>query len=203
MKRAIAVLAVILLAGLAAGLWYYHKETEPNRVVRGSTTIEFVTTQAPEREPKRPKRVVRQAPWITYGYDDQRTHAPTDFYLRPPFRRLWTLRTGYYIEFPPAVAYGRVFVAQLKGRFFAVWKTNGTISWTKHFRNVCTAASPTIASGFIYQPYLPAPCNYGSRDRKAYLVAMRVDGKILWRFRVSSESSTPDMVIAGDASVWP
>src|SRR5204862_4300752 len=113
-KRAIAVLAVILLAGLAAGLWYYHKETEPNRVVRGSTTIEFVTTQAPEREPKRPKRVVRQAPWITYGYDDQRTHAPTDFYLRPPFRRLWTLRTGYYIEFPPAVAYGRVFVAQLK-----------------------------------------------------------------------------------------
>src|SRR5204863_8811636 len=71
-----------------------------------------------------------------------------------------------------------------------VWKTNGTISWTKHFRNVCTAASPTIASGIIYQPYLPAPCNYGSRDRKAYLVAMRVDGKILWRFRVSSESST-------------
>ncbi len=190
MKRFLVALSVVLLAGLAAGLWYYRDQTRPNKVVRGTSTQEFIPTQAPERKPERPRRVVREVPWATYGYDVQRTHATADFKLRPPFRQKWMLRTGYYIEFPPAVAYGRVFIAQLRGRFFAVWKNSGKISWRKKFENACSAASPTIARGVIYEPYVPAPCTRGSRDRKAYLVAMRVDGKILWRFPVASESST-------------
>ena len=190
MKRiALALVLLLLAAGAAAG-WYYRDQTRPNKIVRGSTTREFVVTQAPEKEPPRPKRVVRESPWTTYGYDLQRTHFAPEFKLRPPFRRLWTVRAGNYMEFPPAVAHGRVFISQIKGRFIAAWQANGKISWRKWFRHTCSAASPTVAKGIIYQPYLPAPCGYGPRNRKAYVVAMTVRGKILWRFRVASESST-------------
>ena len=37
-----------------------------------------------------------------------------------PYRQLWMLRARWYVEFPPAVGYGKVFVSQLKGVFYAV-----------------------------------------------------------------------------------
>jgi outer membrane protein assembly factor BamB len=190
-KRALVVVAVLVVALVGAeAAWYYHQQTRPNKIVRGSSTVEFVTTQAPEPKPP-PKKVARVIPWTTYGYDVQRTHvAPSSFKVRPPYRRRWMVRLGYYIEFPPAVGYGRVFIAQLKGRFLAVWQQSGQKAWNKKFDDVCTAASPTLAKGVIYQPFVPAPCTRGSRGGRGYVVAMSTDGKILWRFPVASESST-------------
>jgi outer membrane protein assembly factor BamB len=166
--------------------WSWYNE-RPNSV-RGTSTVEFVPQAAPTRE-RRPRRVVLSEPWTTYAYDAARTHLAF-FPVRPPYRRIWTVRTGYYIEFPPAVAYGRVFVAQLKGRFFAIDAKTGEIIWQKRFRG-CTAASPTVSDGVIYQPYVPAPCDYGPRRRgRGFIVAMRIrGGRQLWRFRVTSESS--------------
>ena len=70
-----------------------------------------------------------------YAYDAARTHLAF-FPVRPPYRRIWTVRTGYYIEFPPSVAYGRVFVAQLRGRFFAIDAKTGEVIWEKRFRRL-------------------------------------------------------------------
>ena len=97
----IGVIALVLLAlGAAAGL-YYHDQTK-KRTVRGSSTVEFVTTEKPG-EKKRPHRVVEETPWPMYGFDMARSHVAADFRHRPPFRRVWARETGDYIEFPPVV----------------------------------------------------------------------------------------------------
>ena len=184
----IAVL-VLALAGAGGGVlaWAWYNEKPSSVSVPGSSTVEFVPRAAPVKE-RRPKRVVLNEPWTTYAYDLQRTHLAF-FPLRPPYRRIWTVRTGYYIEFPPAVAYDRVFVAQLKGRFFAIDAKTGDVIWQKRFR-ACTAASPTVSKGVLYQPYLPQPCDYASRSRRGFIVAMKVQGgKELWRFPVTTEAS--------------
>ncbi|MGH3103964.1 MAG: PQQ-binding-like beta-propeller repeat protein [Gaiellaceae bacterium] len=188
MKRLLALLLLLALAGaVGAGIWVARHDRP--HVVRGSATVEFNSRDAPEARRLRPKKVVLSEPWKTYGFDLQRTHFAADFKHRPPFRKVWTVRTGSYIEFPPTVAYGRVYVAQLLGRFFAIDAKTGRVIWKKRFLN-CTAASPTVADGVLYQPYLPKPCNYGDRGRRGFIVAMSIrGGRQLWRFPVTSESS--------------
>ena len=127
----IGIVALVVLAGAAAGaLWYFHTRT-PGHDKRGSATVEFVTT-APAVH-KRPQRSIVSIPWPVYGYDATRTHDPIQFHLRPPFKKIWTLRTGNIIEFPPVVGYGTLFVNQFRGRFFAVDAATGKRRWRKHF----------------------------------------------------------------------
>jgi outer membrane protein assembly factor BamB len=183
---------IALLLALVAGAagFVFAKRGEGGKTILGSSTEEFVTTQEPGRE-ERPKRVVNLEPWPTYGHDDARSHdAP--FAHRPPYRRVWMLRTGYYIEFPPAVAYGRVLVPQLRARLFSVDAKTGDVKWRKFFKGYCTAASPAVGNGVWYQPFVPGPCTYGDRKKKGFVAAMRVaGGKILWRFRGPPSESSP------------
>jgi outer membrane protein assembly factor BamB len=196
LKRALAAaILVILVLGVAGGVWYYKHETR-RREKLGAATEEFDPNAAPGSRPppsKQPQRhrkeLVYVEPWPTYGYDDVRSHlAP--YAIRPPYRRVWTVRTGYYIEFPPAVAYGRVFLSQLHGRFFAIEARTGHVMWQKRFARYCSAASPTVGQGVVYETYLPRPCDHGDRSRSGLVVAMRAKGgSLLWRLRIASESS--------------
>jgi outer membrane protein assembly factor BamB len=193
MKRLLFVLllVVVLLVGAAAG-FYYWKSGEV-KTKRGSPSVEFKPTEKPGAV-KRPKKVVNEIPWVTYGYDAARTHFAAPFKLRPPYRPIWTVRTGFYVEFPPAVAYGKVYIPQLKGRFLAVDGRTGKIEWQKRFHN-CTAASPTVWRGVVYEPYLPLPCHYGDRSAKGFIVAMNAKtGRILWRHTTAPSESSPLIV---------
>ena len=182
----ISVLAVLI----AVGGFVLSKRGEGGKTILGSSTEEFVTTQEPGVE-ERPTRVVNVEPWPTYGHDDARSH-DSPFAHRPPYTRRWMLRTGYYIEFPPAVAYGRVLVAQLRGRLFSVDAKSGDVKWRKFFKGYCTAASPAVGGGVWYQPFVPGPCTYGDRKRKGFVAAIRVaGGKILWRYRGPPSESSP------------
>src|SRR4051812_20253606 len=150
MKRillALIVLAVLLIGGGAA---FWHWKTGEVKTKRGTTTVQFKPKEKPGAV-KRPKKVVREFPWVTYGYDDARTHYGAPFRLRPPYRRLWMVRAGFYIEFPPAVAYGKVYVPQLKGRFIAIDGDTGKIAWQKRFHNP-TAPSPPAWARVRHQP---------------------------------------------------
>jgi outer membrane protein assembly factor BamB len=204
----VALLVLISAGGAAAGyLVARSDEREPSPVVRGSSTVEFDTSQEPggtvaapatqattSAETEAAGTTVEEEvdePWPTYGYDAARTHvAPPFANHRPPYRQIWMLRSGNYIEFPPTVAYGRVYLAQLRGRFFAIDADTGKVQWQKRFTGNCTAASPTVADGIVYQPYVPGPCTYGSREARGFLIAMDAEtGKERWRFPVSSEST--------------
>ncbi len=187
MKRFLVALIVLLAIGAAvAGYWVWER-SQP-KVVRGSPTIEFSQGQNPEtRKPPRTTPIS----WPTYGFDLARTHLAPGFKLRPPFRRLWMHGIAGLVEFPPAVGYGRVYVAQLGGRFLALDSRTGRIVWQRRFA-FCSAASPTLARGVVYEPYQPRPCNYGPRNKPGFVAAMNArTGHVLWRFRgPASESST-------------
>jgi len=197
----IGTVALVVLAGGAAGAWYYHDQTR-TREKRGSSTVEFVTT-APAVK-KRSQQLIESVPWPMYGYDPARTHDAIQFKLRPPFRKIWTLRVGNIIEFPPVVGYGLVFVNQFRGRFFAVDAATGKDQWRKHFLN-CGAASPAIGRDIVYQAYMqPYPCNRYPRSQKGFIVAILFRskrrgilfhrGKILWRYKTGAVESSPLLV---------
>ena len=139
----LGVALLALGAGTALGGWAWH-EKQPRTVV-GSPTEEFSNTlrdQPKKSKPsEKPSVELTQVQWPTYGYDIQRTHLAPDWRnLRPPYHGLWKLKARGDIEFPPSVAYRKVYVAQQKGRFYAVNARTGKIVWTKHFPN-CSAAS--------------------------------------------------------------
>jgi outer membrane protein assembly factor BamB len=186
--------ALCFWLAVAAGV-VLEKRGEGGKTIRGSSTDEFVPTQEPGLEDGAPepdgRPVADPTPWPTYGRDLQRSHlAP--YGHRPPYRRRWMVRLGYYIEFPPAVAYGRVLVTQLRGRVFSINAATGDVLWRKWYRRHCSAASPTVANGVMYQVLLPKPCDYGDRGRDGLVVAIRIaGGRELWRFRGPPSESTP------------
>jgi outer membrane protein assembly factor BamB len=188
MKRLIVATVLLLLSagvGLAA-VWAWN-ETKAHEV-RGSARTEFVTREDPSRS-KRPRKTVKRIPWTTYGFDWPRTHSAPDFQHRPPYRVLWAKRTGYFIEFPPVIAYGRVYLEQLKGRFYAYSAATGRTLWRKNFGQ-CSAASPTIARGVVYEVFVPLPCTKGDRSRPGAVIAMNaITGHVIWRLPIASESS--------------
>lgn len=181
---AVAGLALVLAGATAAWLWYQHA-TE-NREVRGSSTVEFVPTE-PVIE-QRPRAAIRTTPWPTYGYDTRRTHL-SPFAHKPPYKRLWMARTGHYLEYPPTVGYGRVFVTNNTGRLLALDPETGKTIWQKRMP-YCAAASPTLGLGLVFATFLPRPCNYGPRSRPGVVVALTAGkGKVVWRRRLASEST--------------
>jgi outer membrane protein assembly factor BamB len=189
-------------AGTALGGWAWH-EKRP-RDVRGSPTKEFSPTLRTDTTPAKPKKHGKkpktgrlyEEQWPTYGYDQQRTHlAPGWKRLRPPYHGLWKLKAHADIEFPPSVAYGKVYVAQQKGRFYSVNARTGKIVWTKHFPH-CAAASPTIHDGIVYQAYMhELPCRKHEAGAAGFVVALNArNGKQYWRVRAGSVESSPLLI---------
>jgi outer membrane protein assembly factor BamB len=181
--------ATALAPGVAAGFWLHDEATIDYR--RGSPTIEFITTlKAPEQ--KRPRKVVHRLPWPTFGLRVQRTHTATDFKLRPPFRHRWTFKARHVLEFPPSIAYGRLYLAQQRGRFFAVHHRTGKTVWERRFDH-CSASSPTIAGRVVYHAWMqPLPCNRYPRSQPGIITAMRArTGKLVWRFRAGVFETSP------------
>ena len=120
-RRWLVVACGALAVGLAGVGGYALSVRQAGEDVRGSATVEFVTTDAPAPSrppstttPPQPSTPVETIAWGTYGYDDRRTRFDPNVGLRPPFRRIWTFRGRALLEFPPAVAYGRVFLPDLR-----------------------------------------------------------------------------------------
>jgi outer membrane protein assembly factor BamB len=181
-----AALACVLIA--AAGYAYYEQETDPIEK-RGSATEEFVTTE--EARPKPPPKKENPRPWPTYGYDDVRLHiSPYDH--APPYRRLWKIDAHDTLEFPPSVGYGKVYLAQQKGLFFALDAQTGKVRWRKSLGR-CAAASPTIGKGLVYQSYMhPVECLQDQAGADGFVVAWDADtGRERWRFKSAPIESSP------------
>jgi outer membrane protein assembly factor BamB len=192
MKRVLIGLGVLLLMGGAAlaAAWVWNEQKTKD--VRGSAETEFETTEEPGAT-TREEEEVREEPWPTYGFDKARTRFSPDFRHRPPFRKLWTVRAGQLVEFPPVIAYGRLYFADTRGRFYAVEAETGEISWRKNFRRF-TAASPTVGDGVVYQPLM----NRRGEERvraAGYMVALDAEtGEELWRFKAGVIESSPLLV---------
>jgi outer membrane protein assembly factor BamB len=178
---------VVIVLAVAIGLYVRSQNDPPEK--RGSATEEFVTAEEPE--PKAPPKKENRRPWPTYGYDDMRQHiSPYDH--RPPFKRLWTIDAHDTLEFPPSVGYGRVYLAQQKGLFFALDAETGKPDWKKSLGR-CAASSPTIGKGVVYVSYMHhVECLQGQSGADGFVAAWDADtGRERWRYRTEPVESSP------------
>jgi outer membrane protein assembly factor BamB len=182
----LAVLALLLVGGvgLGAAWWWNDRET---RDIRGSSTQEFVTT---ERTPVREVDEIRSEPWPLYGLNPQRTRDAVEFPHRPPYRRQWAFEARALLEFPPVIADGRLYFANIRGRLFAVDAETGKLVWRKDL-GYTSAASPAVGDGVVYHPLM----NRRGREpgpSTGLLVALDAEtGRELWRFRTGAVESSP------------
>jgi outer membrane protein assembly factor BamB len=183
----IGVAVLVVLAGGAAVGWYLHIK-HASRDIRGSSTVEFTPTQ-----PKPPKPPEPGIAWPVYGHDLAGLRFANGVTLAPPFRQAWTFRARTLVEFPPAIAYGRLFVSNNTGTVFAIDASNGRKAWS--FKsNRCVAASPAVDAHLVFESFLnPPPCNRSpSSSLTGALIAFHSDsGKIAWRRRLGPSESSP------------
>ncbi len=187
-RRLLVGVALVVLAVGAAAAVYVHNENQPTEK-RGSADEEFVTTAAPD--PKPPPKRENPRPWPTYGYDVERSHI-SPYEHRPPYRRIWSIDAHDSLEFPPTVGYGRVYLAQQKGLFFALDAKTGKVDWKKSLGR-CAASSPTIGDGLVYQSYMhPVVCAQGQAGADGFVVAWNAKtGRERWRFKSAPIESSP------------
>jgi outer membrane protein assembly factor BamB len=201
MKWVLAVVAAAVLVAAGAGVAYYLHIKHAGRDVKGSSTVEFVTTQAAPPPPPEPG-----VAWPTYGHDEERQRFANGIIVAPPFRRAWMFRAQSLVEFPPAVAYGRLFFANNDGVFFAIGAKNGKRAW-KYTSNRCVAASPAVDRHVVYETFMNVPpCNRKPTPQlTGEVIAFKVGtGSVLWRRKIHPSESSPAVtsgaVIVGDWS---
>ena len=190
MKRVLlGLLVLVILAVGAAGAFVLYRKHQ-GRNVHGSSSVEFVTTQAPTR--KRTPLELRTIPWPMYGLDDARTRFAEGVHLRPPFRRLWLAGGTSLLEFPPAVGYGRLFLSNNSGSLFAIGARNGGRAWT-YKTHRCTAASPAINRGTVFASFMNrGPCNQTKPGLDGLVAALSVGlGKVRSTTKIGPTESSP------------
>ncbi len=199
MKRFLLAFAALVVLAAGAGAAYVLYRQHERRNVHGSSTIEFVTTAPPV---VRPPKELSELPWPTYGYDDRRTRYASGIALRPPFRRLWIFHAQSLLEFPPAVAYRRLYFASNSGVFYAISAKTGKRAW-KVAMGRCVAASPAVVRGRVFMTFLNRPPCNSSTASDGLLVSFHAGtGRIDWRRTIGPSESSPlvanGLVYVGD-----
>jgi outer membrane protein assembly factor BamB len=184
-KRALIGLVVLALLAAGAGAAYYFYKRHEGRDIRGSSSVEFVTTA-----PVQPK-VEKGIDWPMYGYDQQRTHVGPG-HVRPPFRRIWWFGARSLLEFPPAIAYGRLYFTSNRGVTFAIGAHNGGRAW-RRFSGRCVASSPAVSGKLVFQVFLnKRPCNATGSGLTGQVVAYYVgSGEVRWRETIGPSETSP------------
>jgi outer membrane protein assembly factor BamB len=215
-------LATLLLVAVGAAGAYAAARYEQSLDIVGSPTVEFVTVAEEdpleeddpgEPEEAEPEPVPADDPpdrpplpgiaWPTYGFGNDRLRA-VDFPHRPPFRQVWMFRGRQLLEFPPVIAYNRLYFANNNGTFFAVNAETGRRAWS-YESGRCVAAAPAVSGQVVFQTFLNAPpCNRRPDPRlTGEVIAFAVGfGRIQWRARIGPTESSPavahGMVYVGD-----
>ena len=189
---------VVFLVALGGAGYLYRKHQ--GRDIRGSSSVEFVQT-----EPKAAKEPVGVI-WPMYGYDAARLRAPLGFKVHPPFRQapVWTFRAHALLEFPPVIAYSRIYIVNNSGTVFALHQQSGKVLW-KYRTHRCSAASPAVGNHLVFVSLLnKPPCN-ASHGVDGKVIAFDAEtGRIRWQRTIGPSESSPlfadGMVIVGDWS---
>jgi outer membrane protein assembly factor BamB len=186
---------VVLVGGTALGYVLYKRDEAKD--VRGSETVEFVTTEEEEEPlPPPPAAAKPEVLWPLNGYDAERQRVGP-FDVEPPYRRAWIFRARALLEFPPAIAYGRLYFTNNSGTMFAVNAKTGKRAWKRQIGR-CVAASPAVANGTVYQSFLNRPpCNSKAKPGRleGEVIAFAAGfGKIRWRTPIGPTESSPLLV---------
>jgi outer membrane protein assembly factor BamB len=192
---AAAALALLVAVGAVVGYVLYKRHEARN--IHGSSTQEFVTTEA------KPQKKIPDIVWPTYGYDNERVRSVTGFGVHPPYRVQWGFRARKLLEFPPVIAYGKLYIVNNVGVVFAIEARTGNLKW-KYDSGRCTAASPAVAKRLLYAVFLnKPPCNAQGSNLDGEIAAFHaIGGKVRWRRTIGPSETSPlvanGLVYAGD-----
>jgi len=192
MKKALLAAGALVALGAVALAVFGFVRYRQGQDVRGSSTEEFVTTEAAPRAPAEPGVF-----WPTYRFDAER-QGVADYPHRPPFTTRWFFRARTLVEFPPAIGYGRLYFTNNYGRLYAVNAKTGKRAWKKDSGR-CVASSPAVWEHLVIQTYLAGhPCNRGNQKGIQGLVVARFAGfgQFRWQTRIAPSESSPVVVDA-------
>lgn len=188
--RAALVVGPAVALALGIGLWRAHENRSPPQARQAAAAD----------EPAKTPHVRRSAVSPTYRFDASRSGAFHDTRVRPPFRIAWRLSAGSLVEFPPALADGRLYITTHEGRILAISAGTGRQLW-KVESGHCAASSPALAGGLLVVSLLgPLPCGGGSAERGVVLGLRASDGRELWRRAIGPSESSP-LAVGGTAYV--
>jgi outer membrane protein assembly factor BamB len=179
----------VVLAAAGAALLVAHR-LPPD--VHGSATIEYVPASPAPAAPSR-------ASWPQWGRDPARTRS-APYGLRPPFRVRWVFRGGSLLEFPPALADGRLYLPTFAGLLVALDPATGRVLW-RYDSGRCAWASPAVAAGLVVQTFLlrPPACRPDGSGRGVLAAFDAATGAVRWRVPLPPTESSP--LVAGGL-VW-
>ena len=144
---------------------------------------------APKTKPK-PHAKGPGIVWPMYGFDAARLRVANGVADAPPFRTAWTFHARSLVEFPPAIAYGRLYFATNAGFVFAVDAKTGRRVW-RFASGRCQAMSPAVDRGLVFAAFLnKPPCNASSGDGELVAFAQRT-GKVRWIRHIGASESSP------------
>jgi outer membrane protein assembly factor BamB len=185
---AAAAAAALALAAVAVAVYLHRTPAD----VHGSATTDYVPTlPRPRPHPT--------LSWPQWGLDAQHTRAvPGE--LRPPFRLDWVFHGGSLLEFPPALAYGRMYLPTFAGLLYALSPRTGAVLW-RYTSGRCAWASPAVASGLVFETFLlrPPACRPGVDAHGALLAFDAQTGAVRWRTELPATESSP---LAAGGVVW-
>jgi outer membrane protein assembly factor BamB len=194
MKRAAIVLGLVavLLAGALGAFVLVRKHQARN--VRGSSSVEFVTTQS--QAARTPKELLT-IPWPLFGYTVTGTRFADGIKVRPPFRKLWASGGSTLLEFQPAIAYGRLYVVNAYGDVMALNTHTGKRAWRFRGRR-CAASAPAVSKirhGTVYVSLLNrGDCATGSGKDGEVVALAHNWGQVRWRRTIGPSESSPLVV---------
>ncbi|MEO5574893.1 MAG: PQQ-binding-like beta-propeller repeat protein [Gaiellaceae bacterium] len=125
--------------------------------------------------------------WTMYGANNQRTQAPPDIKLRPPFKVAWSRGVGALIEFPAVITDGVAYVANYKGHVYALDMRDGGVIWRHRPSGGKMASSPAIVGDDLVVHGMDGIVR----------VLDRRNGKLRWHFRVGSPIESSPIVASG------
>lgn len=205
-RRLLILGAAALVLAIGGAVGYVLAKRAGAEDVAGSSTEEFVTTDTPApKPPPKPPPAPTPSPldegiaWPTWGYTNERVRV-SPYAHRPPYRVLWRFPGRQLIEFPPAVAFGRLYFSNNPGVTFAVRAKDGKLAWRRNEER-CTASSPAVAGRTVFQAYLNRPpCNSSSSPFSldgAVVAYDALTGAVRWRTTALGPTESSPLVAGG------
>ena len=182
----LAAALVVVLAGAGVAAYLLLKDRTGDISHPGAEFTE--EKPAPKPKPRRASFV-----WPNYGYDAAHTRvfdaSPS---LRPPFRQIWRVSGEVLLEFPPAIAYNRLYQLNDFGTLRGISMKTGRVLWRRKLGKLA-ASTPAVHAGVLYVSVLSRTKNGPGR-----FAAIRAKtGRTVWIKDIPSRTESSPLYRGG------
>jgi outer membrane protein assembly factor BamB/O-antigen ligase len=183
----VAVLLVVVLAGLAAAFWFVNRDRPKGALDTELSGVTVSVATKPKPSGPAPRKTGDHRCWNVFGANPARSLARPFTNLGPPVRKpLWSRILAGYIEFPPAYCDGTLYVNTFEGDTYAIDATTGKVRW-RHRIGGTKPSSPAIDGPRLI---------ISSQDGTVTALDRRT-GSPLWRVRTAGKVESSPVVVDG------